>query len=500
MAQQELDEVGVQPKRERNPGLFERVRRSGELAGSSVLRPLQAALNPSLFRERTDTDALMRTAFGEGGQLEELRQSDPELYQALQDASDSPMQATEHRKFRSAILDMIEGEVRRKQEIDATLADNGGYMRVLSLMDQAIPGMNDPDLKTFEEGERETIQADFERAQTLAQAGDAAGSKAIMTEVKKRGDLLTANIRQRMEQDRKRATIDDATLYQTSDNAAQALRDASQDLDRAIAKNEKDGTPIPDFVLQKALSAYGAAGSLQQVTPGQAAAAAAGGAITGGGAGAAGGLPGILIGAGVGAAGVGISELRDYFKSKKNITALSQQLRDSQMQVASNYAANRQKLAERYAPLGIKFGEQQGEVYAVLADAYKAEADKIPTAAPRTAEETNADRVESHRTRLTKEAEKAKAALEAARPDAAANLPNADRKLADANARAIQAQDDLLLFEDELARGGNVAEVASGDQLQNIRDARQRRKARADALRARDRQEGMVESLRSRLR
>lgn len=496
----ELPEVGVSPRRDRFPGFIERFKRAGELSRGTFLPHVQAVINPGLFRERQDTNALMDSAFGEGGQLEELRQTDPQLYDALREASQDPMRPGEHRKFRSAILDMVQGEVERKQAIDGALADNAGYMRVFSAMDRALPGINDPDLETYEEGERQQMQLDYERAQQLAAAGDVEGAKSIMTEVRKRGDALSANNRQRMELDRKRAIIQDQGLYSGADNARQALRDASEDLERALAKVEREGGQVPDFVLQKALTAYGTAGALQQTSLGDAAASAAGAGVVGAGAGAAAGLPGVLIGAGTGVASVGIAELREHFKSKKNVQALAVALRDADAQVARNYQSNREKLAQSYAPSGIKFGAQPGEVYAVLADAYKAEADKVPESPPRTPEETNSDRVESHRVRLTKELERAKAALEAARPDAAANTPNARAKLDAANKAAIEAQDNLVLFEDDIARGGGSAEVASGSQLEEIRAARARRESEAKRRRAVDRQAGIVDALRSRLR
>lgn len=485
-ANDELPEVTA-TGRNRFPGPLERFRRGREeLSQGAFLPRVQALLSPGLFRERLDTNALMESAFGEGGQLEDLKQTDPETYQAIRDAAANPMQPGEHVKFRSAILDMVDGEVRRKQAIDGQIADNGGYMRVLALMDRAIPGINDPDMETYEEGERAQIQAEFERAQAAAQAGDVEGSKAIMTEVRKRGDALTANTRERMEQYRKQARIEDSALYSASDNARQLLRDSMEDL----RKYRERGEVPPDFVLDKAVKAYGAAGALQTTTAGDAAAAALGGGVGGGGAGMAGGVPGVLIGAGTGVVTGGIGGLKDYFKSKKNIAALEAQLGDTLAQVDANYASNRATLAKRFAPVGIKFGEQPGEVYSTLGDAYQAASEKIPESAPRTPEQVNTDRTESLRKTLTSEQEAARAAVAAARPDAAANLPNAQSKLEKAMQREQEANDNLALFESDIA--GTMPGREAGD----VRDARKRREERAKSQRARDRQEGIVTTLR----
>lgn len=498
---QELAAVDV-TARDRNPGALSRVRRARETFAPGTLLPhVQALLRPGLFRERADTNSLLDSVFADDGALAALGAENPDLVAALRDQAGTPMSPGQHEKLRSVILGLVGDQVEKEGQIRAQVADNQAFMQAFSVLDGAIPGITDPKRNTLEESERRQVQVLFNQAQELALI-DPDASKAIMTEVRKKADNLTANVRQHIEQQRKRAELEDIELFSSSDNALQLLNDASADYARAVA-SDKD---IPDFVVEKMIKAYGAASAVAAPNLTDAAAAAISGAASGGveGSGGKGALQGTLVGAAVGAVVTGVAGTVEYFKDKKKVKQLAEYLETSKAQIRQNYAANRGKLQERYAPLGIQFGEQQGEVYAVVNDAYKAEAGKIPSKAS-TPESEQADRTEALRTMLESEQASADAAVEKYRPDAAANLPGAAQKLAAALARKQTAEDDLAIFEDDLrqAAGKDLTDIPGvevADAEKAISLARARRKNRSDAATRASIRNGIMESLRSHTR
>lgn len=492
---EELAEVQVSG-RDPNPGAVTRVRRAREtFAPGSFLPRVQALLNPRLYRERSDTNALMEQALAEDGPLGHLAASNPTIINELRQQAEKPMSSQQHQQFRSTLIGLVQGEVERESKIRSQVANNEAFMQAFSMLDGASPGIKDPARNTLEESERRQVSLLYQQAQELALL-DPEASQAIMVEVRKKADTLTANVRQQYEQLRKRASLEDVTLYSNTDNAIQLLRDAHEDLSRALSSEK---TP-PDFVIQKALDAYGAAGIIQATSLGQVGTHALGEAIGGGVGGAtAGGMGGAAIGAGVGLLVGGGEKLLQHFKDKKNVAVLAEHLVLAQEQALRNYQGNRAKLVERYAPLGIEFGEQQGEVYAVLDETYRAEADKIPEKV--TTKEQDADqRTLALRTMLDDELASADAAVAELGPDAAANLPGAAQRLAAALTRQQVAQDDLAIFEDDLRLAAGREMPEGVDASAAIEQARLRRRNRSDASTRASIRRATMEALRSHTR
>jgi len=496
----ELPEVAVQG-RNRFPGPVRRVSRAKETFSPGTFLPrVQALLNPGLYRERADTNNLVEGIFTEEGALGRLAATSPELVAEIRQQAESPMTRGEHKQFRAALLEMVGQEAAHESKVRATVADNAAFMEAFAAMDAALPGIKDPNRFTLEEAERRQIGIMFEQAQELALI-DPDASRALMSEVRKKADGLTANARQYFEQLRKRAAAEDVALYSNTDNTIQLLRDAHQDLTRAI----DSGKTVPEFVLQKALNAYGAAGSMQLTSLGQVGAHAVGEAIGGGlGGMTAGGLGGVAIGAAAGAA-IGLGEgLVAHFKDKKNVRLLADALVSAQEQAAANYQSNRAKIMERYKPVGIEFGAQQGEVYAVVDEAYKAASSSIPESARQAGKEGEEQR-ETLRMMLEDQLTAANLAVSELEPEASANVPGAAQRLASAIERRQMAVDDLAIFEDDLRQqaGVDFASIEGLDPAaaeKAIKEARARRQNRQAAAMQAEIRRGIRESLRSHTR
>lgn len=472
--------AGVQ----RNPGILKRMARAPmHLASGTFLPRLQGILNPSLYMERGDTSRLMDDIFTEGGALERLAAANPALAQEIRQQSETPMSVGEHRRFRSAILGMVEEEVARESKIQYRLADNANFMEAFRAMDAAIPGARDPERFTFEEAERRQVDILFRQAQEMATI-DPDGSAAIMAEARKKADSLTSSVRTQMEQIRKAARVEDSALAVNTRNASQLVGDALQELRSAIA--EKGVSDVPDHVLQRAMQAYGTAGQVALTNVGD--------VVASGALGAAGGLAGGPAGALVSGAVAAAGGIREFFKGKEKVLDLERSLAGMQEQFAANYQANRAALQERYKAQGLAFGEQPGEVYAVLDEAYKAASDKIPAKVP-TEAEREADKESTLRQMLTDERDNAEAAMKRQEPEASANMPGASRRLAEARERQQRAQDDLAIFEaDTMERsGGQVPENAAAA----ITEARARRQSREQAATAARARAATAEALRS---
>lgn len=497
---QELQEVGI-TGRNRFPGAAQRVSRAREtFSAGTVLPRVQALLNPRLFRERADTNNLVDGIFTEEGALGRLAIMHPEMAAEIRQQAESPMTAKQHQQFRSALLEMVGQEAAHESKVQATITENVNFMQAFSAMDAAIPGIRDKDKFTLEEAERRRIHIMFNQAQELALV-DPDASRALMSEVKKKADDLTANTRQYFEQVRKRAAAEDISLYSAADNTAQMLRDAHEDLSRFI-EADKD---IPEFVLQKALTAYGAAGSMQLTSLGQIGAHAVGEAVGGGVGGLTGGG---LAGAGVGAVaglGIGLTEgLISHFKDKKNIRALADTLVRAQEQVAANYQANRAKIMERYKPIGIEFGAQQGEVYAVLDEAYQAASSAIPESAAAAGRE-GAEQRETLALMLHDQLAAADREVDELTPQASANVPGASERLRVALERRQMAVDDMAIFEDDMRQESGQAlseiEGIDADAAQEaIKQARMRRQTRQQAAMQSETRRAIREALRSHMR
>ncbi len=451
-------------------------------------------LSPALFRERGDTNSLVEDVLAEDGPLGRIAATNPELVTEIRQQANTPMSTKEHAKFRSALLGIVGDEVEREGKVRSQLLDNQSFMEAFSALDGFIPGITDPKRQTLEESERRQVAILFEKAQQLAPL-DPEASKAVMAEARKKADTLTANVRQFMEKNRLRAQLEDGALYANADEQVQEADDIIKSLRDDMDEKGMLREPHP-AIIARAFAALGRAGDLPASGINESAEAV--GAQLGGLASKEG--DGNMIQTAVQLAGKGLEKL----KQGKDVEYLIKRLEFNKGLVQQGYIKNREQLLARYEPLGIALGEKPGEAYAVVHDAYKAEADKIPTKAQTPAEQEE-DRVSSLRTMLDGELGKADEEVKNTQPDAAANLPGAASRLAKALARQANARDDVALFEDDLRqqRGGELPVmkgVEPGMVEESIKGARMRRQARTEQSTRSAVRQGIMESLRSRTR
>jgi hypothetical protein len=481
--QQELDMVTGEG-RNRSPGALSRFESGAStFAPGTVLPRLQALIHPGLYRERGDTNDLVEKLTAPGGALANLEYDKPELWAQIKQQADTPMSVQQHNAFQSSLYGLVQGQIDNERKVQRTTQDNTAYMSSLAELRKFAPGVNDPKLKTYEEGELEQIDLGYKQAQEMA-LYDPEGSKALMADVKKRGDTLTQNLRGEMEKRRKAFFQEDSSLAVNSRNALSTVGDALEDLDKAIAK----GGEIPEQVLNKALAAYGAAGNAAQTT--------AGDVITQTATGAATGAPAGLVGAGIGAAIAAGGGVIQFFKSKERVQALRENLQGVQSQINRSYADNRAALGKRAQAQGLLLGEQPGEVYSV-AQSYQAQADKIPDKASTPAQDDAAKNT-AYENMLKKEQAAAQDALAKAQAPASARMPGADAMLAAAKERASIANDDLSIFQADMQQQpGAAGQEAAGSE---ITQARQRRAARSQHQKQSEIRAAIGESLRNHIR
>lgn len=491
----ELDEVAVEG-RNRFPGAGKRVSRAREvLSPGTVLPRVQALLNPRLYRERADTNNLLQEVFAEGGALARLAVSSPELASELRNQAESPMTSDQHQQFRSVLLGMVAQEAAHESAVQRTIADNEGFMQAFAVMDSAIPGIRDPKRTTIEEKEREQIALLYQQAQQMALL-DPEGSKAMMSEVRKKADMLTANVRQFMEQRRKAAIIEDSALWSGKQERLNEIADVVQLLQHDRDESGKFKKPN-EAIIGRALAALGRASSLPDSGYSQAAAATAPalGALAGGG------TRGAVVDAAVGVVGM----VADKITDSREVDSLIERLQYNASLIEQGYATDRQRLFERYAPAGIEFGAEPGEAYAVIDDAYKAQASKIPEPGSDAAKEQE-DRNETLRLVLTDELDSADEAVAQLAPEASANVPGAAARLAAAIERQKIARDDLAIFEDDSRQAAGV-ELESVEGIEDapaaqkaIEQARARRQQRQGAAMQSQIRRGIQEALRGHTR
>lgn len=453
-------------------------------AQGTFLPRVQAVINPRLYRERGDTSRLVEDVFADGGALGRIAASNPTLMTEIRQQAETPMSPKEHQQFRSAIMQLVGEEVEREAQTGLQIADNKAFMSAFAMMDGALPGARDPERETFEEAERKQIGVMYQQAQQMALL-DPAASKALMADVRKKADALTSNVRTFMEKGRKRAIDEDVALFasaqeqvnETNDIIASLEHDADE---RGILRSPNEA------LIARAFNALGRAQNLPR--PGDDV------ANTGQNIGAGvGGLKGTLIGEAVALGG----KIIDKTTESGDVRALIDRLRFNSQLVQEGYLANRKTLQDRYAPLGIEFGEKAGEVYATVADAYQKESDKIPAKAS-TPEQDETERTTTLRTMLNDEVASAEADEARAKPEAAANMPGASARLAAALQRAQNARDDRDLFEDDLRNAGskNAAPLAAADTGETIKQARARRQARDTRQMHSQIRSGIMEALR----
>lgn len=351
------------------------------------------------------------------------------------------------------------------------------------MMDGALPGIKDPDRQTFEEAERKQIGVMYQQAQEMALL-DPDASKALMADVRKKADSLTSNVRTFMEKGRKRAIDEDIALFASAQEQVNETNDIIASLkhdsdERGFLKSPNEA------LIARAMAALGRAQNLPR--PGDDVANS--GANIGG---AVGGMKGTLIGE---AAALG-GKILDKVTESGDINDLVERLQFNSQLVQKGYLDNRKVLQDRYAPLGIQFGEKAGDVYAVVSDAYDKEAGKIPEA-KKTPEQEDADRTTTLRTMLGDQVASAEDAESRAKPEASANMPGSRERLAAAIERAQNARDDRDLFEDDLRQQGNpnATPLAPGAE-ESVKQARARRQARDTRQMHSQIRQGIMDALR----
>jgi len=485
MADEEIQEI-VSTGIDRTPGIGTRVKKGKEhFAPGTFLPRVQAILNPGLYRERGDTTRLVEDVFAEGGALARVAATNPTLYNEIRQKSETPMSAAEHKQFRSAILEMVGSEVEREAQTGIQIADNTSFMKAFALMDGALPGARDPERETFEEAERKQIGVMYQQAQEMALI-DPAASKELMTEVRKKADALTSNVRTFMEKGRKRAIDEDTQLFASAQEQVNETNDIVASLEHDADERGFLRSPN-EALIARAFNALGRAQNLPR--PGEEIADTGqniGGAV--------GGLKGTLVGEAIALGG----KILDKTTESGDVKDLIERLKFNAELVKKGYIENRKTLQDRYAPLGIEFGEKAGEVYATVADAYKKESDKIP-AKSQTPEQAETERTTTLRTMLGTEVDSAEAEVAKAKPEAAANMPGARGRLAAAIARAQNATDDRDLFEDDLRQQGHADAIPlqAGDTGEALGQARARRQARNTRQMHSQIRQGIQEALRN---
>lgn len=457
---EEQQAVGV----DRSPGAVSRAKRArGHFASGTILPRLQGLLNPGLFRERGDTNRLVESVLGEEGALARLAMSNPDLAQEIRQQADTPMSSAEHEKFRSTLLGMVGDEVKRNERIKYQLADNQSFFDAFSTLRGFVPGYGNDEVDTREEYELREVQTLYKQAQAAALT-DPDHSAAIMGEVRKKADALTANVRTDMEKQRKVARAEDGALWATARERLSETDDVIASLQDDLDKKGLRRDPSP-VLIARANALLGQASDIPAAGFSEAADTAAsmvpqaeGGA-------------GNLLGEGIRLAG----KATDKALAASDVQYLIQRLQFNRGLLQQSYTNDRLALADKWKASGLQFGNKAGEVYSVPSEAYKREAEKIE-AAPK----KPTDDVDTLRGMLTDEVASAQAAVDKTKPEASANLPGAAARFATATARLQMARDDADIFEadqQEAAANGQPVERAP-DAAANLLEARKRRAAR----------------------
>lgn len=470
---QELEEVSVQSAN-RAPTLLQRAKRApGHFAAGTRFPRLQGIFNPALYRERGDTSRLVDDVLGEEGALARLAQTDPELVAQIRQQAETPMSVGEHQKFRSALVGMVSEEAAREQKVQYQLRDNEGFFNAFRTLDGFIPGIGDAKRDTREEFERREVETLFRQAQETALL-DPDHSAALMGEVRKKADALTANIRGDMEKQRKIARAEDGSLWATMRERVSETNDVVEALRDDLAKKGLRRSPN-DTLIARANALLGQAGDFPAAGIADAAEGAA--AVV-----PAGESSGNILGEGIKLAG----KLADKALQKDDVEYLIQRLEFNKAQIQKSYIEDRAALAAKYKASGLEFGEQAGEVYSVPNEAYQREAEKIKAAPAKPTDHTD-----SLRGMLADEVKSAEAAANKTAPEASANMPGAAARHAAAQERLQIARDDVAIFEDDERQraGRELPPVAAGaeDPAIALREARQRR-----AMRQQKRDSGLV--------
>jgi hypothetical protein len=492
MAQQdddeELSEVRVSA-RNRNPSIGRRWQDADKVFPAGTRSPrMQAAMNPTLYRERLDTNNLISQAFADDGPLAGMTAENPLLAEQIRDQAETPMAPAQHRQFRSAIMQLVGAEVERETKTRNQIADNTAFMRIFSAMDAAIPGLRDPKRHTLEEEERRQIEIGYNQAQELALL-DPDASKAVMADVRRRADALTANVRTHIEQVRKAARLDDSELWSNATEQLNETNDVIASLQHDTDKRGRLKSPN-DALIGRATALLGRSGSLPRAGLGEAAGANVGSQV--------GAQMGGTKGALVAVAGDLAGKIVDKFTESGDVRDLIERLQFNAQLIQQGYEQNRAALAKKYSPYGIEFGAEPGEVYATINEAYRAEAEKIP-AKVQTPEESASSKNMTLRMMLQRERDNAAEAEAAVRPEASAGMRGSDSRLAAAIERSQMASDDLEIFEDDLRQAGSTdaLPLPEGAPPPDTKAARARRQARGESRVRSQIRQGIMEALRS---
>jgi hypothetical protein len=460
---EELQEVAVTGAN-RNPGVIKRVERAPEhFAGGTLLPRLKGLINPSLYRERGDTNRLVDSVLGEEGALSRLAASNPDLVTEIRQQADTPMTSAEHEKFRSGLLSMVTDEVARNQKIQYTLGDNKSFFDAFKTLDGFLPGIGSAQVDTREEYERRQIETLYKQAQQAALI-DPDHSSTLMGEVRKKADALTESTRTDMEKQRRVARAEDSSLWATHREKLSETSDVIAALQDDLDKKGLRRPPSPELIA-RASALLGRAGDFPSAGVGDAAADAT--SLIPEKA----GDSGNMLGEAVALAG----KLTDKALQSNDVKYLIQRLQFNAQQVQASYTQDRAALADKYKASGLQFGEKPGEIYSVPNEAYTRAAEKI-----KAADKKPTDDVDSLRGTLDDEVANAQAVVDKVAPEASANMPGAAARHQSALERLRIAQDDKAIFEaDQQPADAKAPPTAQlDDAAVELQKARQRRAVR----------------------
>jgi hypothetical protein len=466
----------VQATQTKRPGFWERVTGANKtLVEPGILgkitAPILAGANPQLYNERVQTNKLVDSALAPDGTLAFMAASNPQLADELRSRAQQPMSSQEHEQFRSGILSLVGTEVKREQDTQYQLQDINNFRDSFHQLDGMFRQPTDatPGVISVDDARRRQVETLINQAQEVAKL-DPARAKEMMADAKQKADSITEHAIGQLDKVEKSARIEDGDLASAHNEQITNINDIVGSLE-----NDRDAkgvwrAPNPAIVA-RGMAQLGRASTLPTSGFSETAQAAAPGVGA-----AVGGTKGGLIEAGVGLVG----KVVDKITEGKDTQALIDRLNFQKQQLVKDYATNRQQLVDKYKPYGLQFGQQPGDVVAVVAQNYKDASGKIPDKTS-TPEAKAADETATYRDALTQEVRDSMAAVDSLKNAAASNVPGARSDLAAAVERAGIAHDNLAIFEDDNSKqtGQPLPQGLQGDvAAKAIQQARARRNAR----------------------
>jgi hypothetical protein len=467
----------VQATQTKRPGFWERVTGANKtLVEPGILgkitAPILAGANPQLYNERVQTNKLVDASLAPDGSLAFLAASNPQLADELRSRAQQPMSSQEHEQFRSGILSLVGTEVKREQDTQYQLQDIQNFRDSFHQLDGMFRQPTDatPGVISVDDARRRQVETIINQAQEVAKL-DPARAKEMMADAKQKADAISEHAIGQLDKVEKSARIEDGTLGSTYNGQLTNIAEVKQALNYEI-DNYSVKRPINSAVVGRAMEQLGQAATLPTSGLAEAAQAVGPGLSQAVGGGKGGGLIDAATGL--------IGKVADKLTAKSDAQALIARLDNQAAELGKNYAINRQQIQDKYKPYGLQFGQQPGDVVAVVAQNYKDAAGKIPDKTS-TPEAKAADETATYRDALTQEVRDSMAAVDSLKNSAASNVPGARSDLAAAVERAGIAHDNLAIFEDDNSKqtGQPLPQGLQGDvAAKAIQQARARRNAR----------------------